>query len=126
MARPAAKDLTPRELEVMQVFWQRGEATATNARDRLAIAGVDRAYVTVANLVRTLLEKGFLEQMNDERPFSYRPAKSFEDVSRTLVGDLVHRVFQGSREQLLLNVLKQRKLSSKERAMLRDILEEQE
>ena len=29
MARPPAKELTDRELQVMQVFWQHGEATAS-------------------------------------------------------------------------------------------------
>ena len=125
MARPAAKDLTDRELEVMQIFWQQGEATAAEVRDRLAAAGVNRAYVTVANLVRIVLEKGFLEQTSHERPFTYRAVKSFDDVSHSLVSDLVRRVFQGSREQLLLNVLKRRRLSAKERALLREILEEQ-
>jgi BlaI family transcriptional regulator, penicillinase repressor len=124
MARPAAKDLTDRELEVMQVFWQHGEATAAEVRDLLASAGVDRAYVTVANLIRIVLEKGFLQQTNDERPFSYRAVKSFEDVSHSLVSDLLRRVFHGSREQLLLNVIKQRRLTAKERALLREILEE--
>jgi len=125
MARPPAKELTERELQVMQVFWNRGEATATEARDLLATAGLDLAYVTVANLIRTVLEKGFLEQTNDERPFSYRAARSFDEVSHSLVGDLLRRVFQGSREQLLLNVLKRRRLTAKERALLREILEEQ-
>ncbi len=125
MARPAAKDLTDRELEVMQIFWQQGDATAAEVRDRLAAAGVDRAYVTVANLIRIVLDKGFLEQTNHERPFTYRAVKSFDDVSHSLVSDLVRRVFQGSREQLLLNVLGRRRLSAKERALLRDILEEQ-
>ena len=43
MARPPAKDLTERELEVMHVFWQSGEQTAAEARDRLAAAGLDRS-----------------------------------------------------------------------------------
>ena len=59
MARPPAKDLTERELEVMHVFWKHGEATAALARDRLADAGLDRTYTTIANLVRLLHEKGF-------------------------------------------------------------------
>jgi BlaI family transcriptional regulator, penicillinase repressor len=126
MARPSAKELTERELEVMQVFWQQGEATAAEARDRLAAAGLDLAYVTVANLIRIIADKGFLKQTNEERPFSYRPAKSFEDVSSSLVRDLVARVFQGSREQLLLNVLKRRRLTAKERTLLEEILKEQD
>src|SRR5262249_36003391 len=59
MGRPAARDLTERELEVMHVFWSRGEATAAEARDRLAESGLDRTYTTIANLVRGLNEKGF-------------------------------------------------------------------
>ena len=73
MGRPPAKDLTERELEVMHVFWSRGEATAAEARDRLAATGLDRTYTTIANLVRGLHDKGFLRQVNDERPFVYRP-----------------------------------------------------
>jgi BlaI family transcriptional regulator, penicillinase repressor len=126
MARPAAKELTQRELEVMHVFWKRGELTAIAARDLLAAQGIDRAYVTVANLVRILVEKGFLEQTNAERPFLYRPVRKFHDVSRNLVRDLVQRVFHGSREELLVQILGQKKLTAKERAVLEQILKEQE
>jgi BlaI family transcriptional regulator, penicillinase repressor len=126
MARPAATELTQRELEVMHVFWKRGELTATAARDHLAAQGIDRAYVTVANLVRILVEKGCLEQTNIERPFQYRPARAFQDVSRNLVRDLVNRVFLGSREELLVQILGQKKLTAKERAAIEQILKEQD
>jgi BlaI family penicillinase repressor len=125
MARPPAKDLTDRELEVMHVFWKHGEATAGEARDRLAAAGLDRTYPTVANLVRILLEKGFLEPVTAERPFRYRPVRSYEDVSGRLLGDLVQRVFRGSREQLLVRLVGERKLTARERAVLEAILMEQ-
>lgn len=127
MGRPPTKGLTERELEVMHVFWKRGGITASEARSDLAKRGVDRAYVTVANLVRILVEKGFLEPTNDERPFLYRPVRSFGEVSQSLVGDLVNRVFQGSRKQLLVNLLSgPEKLTEQERALLKEILEEQE
>src|SRR5262245_14852334 len=121
MVRPAAKELTERELEVMHVFWKRGELSAAAARDGLAELGIDRAYVTVANLVRLLEEKGFLEQTNEERPFTYRPVRAFKDVSRSLVRELLERVFHGSREELLVQVLGQKKLTAKERAVLMQI-----
>ena len=125
MARPAAKDLTDRELEVMHVFWRHGEATPAEVRDRLAEAGLDRAYTTVATLVRILHEKGFLKQRNTERPFRYVPARSYEDVSGRLLGDLVQRVFRGSREQLLVRLVGERKLTDQERSVLEAILKEQ-
>ncbi len=126
MARPPAKELTERELEVMHVFWSSQELTAAEARDRLAEGGRDLAYTTVATQVRILLDKGFLVQVNTDRPFRYRAARSYEDVSRRLLGDLLNRVFRGSREQLLVRLMEQDELSIEERARLREILRETE
>jgi len=126
MARPAAKELTNRELEVMQVFWKLGAITAQEARDELARTGIDRAYTTVATQVRILAEKGFLKQTTDERPFLFVAARSYEEVSRRLLGDLLDRVFQGSRELLLVSLMEREKLSAKERARLEKLLKEQQ
>ena len=124
MGRPRAKELTERELEVMQAFWKHGEGTAAEARDRLAEEGLDRAYPTIANLVRVLFEKGLLVPINSERPFRYRVVKSFEEVSSNLVKDLLERVFGGSREQLFVRLLEQKKLTAEERRVLERLLKE--
>jgi predicted transcriptional regulator len=126
MARPPAKELTERELEVMHVFWEQGPRTAAEVRDILATDGRDLAYTTVATLIKILVDKGFLKQTNEERPFIYKPIRSFDEVSRRLVGDLLNRVFQGSREEMLVRLLDNKKLSAKERELLRQILRETE
>jgi BlaI family transcriptional regulator, penicillinase repressor len=122
MARPRARELTERELEVMHVFWNRGEMTVASVRDALCDAGLDRAYTTVATLVRILTDKGFLVQTNQERPFSYRPVRSYEEVSRKLLGEMLERVFRGSRAQLLVRLMEQKALTAQERALLEEIL----
>ncbi|MCR9294222.1 MAG: BlaI/MecI/CopY family transcriptional regulator [bacterium] len=122
MVRPS-KEMTERELEVMHVYWEHGELTANEARDCLAESGVDRAYPTVANLVRILVDKGYLRPTNDQRPYRYEPIRSFAEVSSGFIGDLVKRVFQGSREQMLVHLFgRQESLSDKERELLRSIL----
>ncbi len=125
MARPRAKELTERELEIMQVFWSDGEASATEVRDALESNGRSLAYTTVATLIRILSEKGFLQQTHDERPFRFAPTRSFEEVSGNMLGDLMQRVFGGSREQLLIRLLDQKKLSKKEREVLESVLKGQ-
>ena len=102
----------------MHVFWSTGQGTAAEIRDQLAAGGRELAYTTVATLIRILSDKGFLEQTNAERPFVYRPVRSFEDVSRNIVGDLVQRVFRGSRQQLVVRLLEERPLTAEERAIL--------
>jgi BlaI family transcriptional regulator, penicillinase repressor len=124
MASLPARELTERELEVMHVFWSTGQSTATAARDQLATAGRDLAYTTVATLVRILLDKGFLEQTNAERPFQYRPTRSFQEVSGSMVGDLVERVFRGSRELLLVRLLEERPWTAEERVALQALVKQ--
>ncbi len=122
MARPKAKELTDRELEIMHVLWRTGKLTAAEVRDQLADAGRDLAYTTVATLIRILTEKGFVEPVNDQRPFVYRAVRSFQEVSGRLVHDLVDRVFGGSREQLLVRLVEDHELTGKERELLEQIL----
>ena len=122
MARPKAKELTERELEIMHVFWDRGESTAADIRDALETQGRELAYTTVATLVRILLDKHFLTQTGFERPFRFKPVRTFEEVSRSLLGDLVQKVFGGSRSRLLVQLLGEEKLTPKERQRLQEIL----
>ncbi|MCH8999709.1 MAG: BlaI/MecI/CopY family transcriptional regulator [Proteobacteria bacterium] len=125
MARPRAKELTERELELMHAFWQQGEITVAQAREVLNQSDHTLAYTTVATLVRILTNKGFLKQTNQHRPFRYQPVRSFEEVSGSLLGELMQNVFGGSREQLLMRLVDQKKLTSEELALLEDVLREQ-
>ena len=126
MNRPTAETLTERELEVMHIFWSQGELTAQSARDHLESQGRNLSYTTVANLCRILWEKEFLKRIGDVRPFSFKPSRSFHEVSGHLVSDLIHKVFQGSREQLLLQVIGNQKLSAKKRQLLTQLLDSEE
>lgn len=124
MARPKAKELTERELEVMHVFWDRGESTAAEVRDVLETQGRELAYTTVATLVKILLDKQFLTQTSDERPYRFRPARTYEEVSRSLLGDLVQKVFGGSRAQLLVRLFEEEQLTGDEKQRLKEILDD--
>lgn len=125
MARPRARELTERELEIMHIFWERGETTAQDVRDRLALGGRDLAYTTVATLIRILHGKGCLHQTNDQRPFRYIAARTFEDVSGNLLREMLQRVFGGSREALLVRLIEDRRLTAKERRAIEAILREE-
>jgi predicted transcriptional regulator len=122
VARPKSKELTERELAVMRHFWDAEEATAEEARTALEESGETLAYATVANVVRGLADKGVLEQINPLRPFRYRAARTFAEVSTSLVGDLVSRLFSGSRQAMLVQLFSDQKLSPQERDYLEQVL----
>jgi BlaI family penicillinase repressor len=125
MARPRVKELTQRELEIMHVFWRHGEQSAATVRERLAAdGGPDLAYTTVATLVRILVDKGYLRQTNEQRPFVYRPMRTFRDVSKRILGDVVNRVFHGSRKELLLQLMEDEELTDAELEILERLVQE--
>jgi len=124
MARPRAKDLTERELEIMQVYWDHGSLTAHQVRDKLETSGRKLAYTTVATLVKILVDKGFLEQETHQRPFLFRPLRSFKEVSGNIVSNLISSVFGGSRKELLVQLMERKKLTKAEKEYLKSVLEE--
>ncbi|XZE19054.1 BlaI/MecI/CopY family transcriptional regulator [Pirellulaceae bacterium SH449] len=126
MNRPPAEALTDRELEVMHVFWEDGQCTAQEARDCLEKRGRTLTYPTVANLCKILWEKGYLERLGESRPFEFRPTKSFQEVSSLFVADLLNRVFQGSRQKLLLHIVGTKKLTASKRKLLEELLANEE
>ena len=130
MVRPKSTELTDRELAVMQIFWQlssiEATETAEGARQKLADSGEELAYTTVANVVRGLCDKGFLKQISFERPFQFKAIKSFESVSSRLITDFVSRLFGGSREAMLVQLLERKKLTARERKYLKEVLKEED
>ena len=69
-----------------------------------------------------LAESDF-NRTGQERPFKFIPARTYEEVSRSLLGDLVQKVFGGSRTQLLMRLFEEEKLSAPERKRLKEILD---
>jgi hypothetical protein len=85
MARPASETPTPRELELLQVYWAAGKPlTAEETRQGLAERR-DLHYATVRNLSQILEEKGYLRQVGNEIPILHGPARSREDVTGAIV-----------------------------------------
>jgi predicted transcriptional regulator len=126
MARPRETELTQRELEIMHVFWRHGELTAAQVREHLSNRGRDLAYTTVATLVRILVDKGCLDATNEQRPFTYRHLRSYAEISQRILSDVVERVFQGSRTQLLLQLMEDDELSEEERTILERLVREEQ
>ncbi|MCA9194201.1 MAG: BlaI/MecI/CopY family transcriptional regulator [Planctomycetales bacterium] len=120
MARPKSTELTERELEIMQVFWQQTDTplTIADVQRELNSDARELAYTTVATLVRILVNKGFLTQTTERRPHEFSHTRTHAEVSGRLLKDLVQRVFGGSAEALLLRLMEDQELTASERKRL--------
>ena len=110
---------TDRELDVMSVLWDVGPATVAQVRERIAD---DLAYTTVLTVLRTLEQKGYVGHTEDGRAHRYKPLVKREVAGRTALRRLVEKVFDGSPELLLTQLVSDKNLSDEELRRLRKLL----
>lgn len=112
---------TDRELDVMSVLWDAESATVAEVRERLAD---QLAYTTVLTVLRTLEQKGYVGHTGEGRAHRYHPLVKHETASRSALRRLVAKVFDGSPELLMTQLVSDKNLSDKELRRLRQILEQ--
>ena len=123
MARKKSPNLTDAELRLMDVVWEKGEATVSEVAEALP-RDLGLAYNTVLTTMRILEEKGFLRHTKSKegRAFVYRAVVGRNEASRTALRYLVSRFFRNSPELLVLNLLEDEELSRKELRRIRTLL----
>jgi BlaI family transcriptional regulator, penicillinase repressor len=118
----SALHLTPRELDIMGVLWELGEATVTEVRDRI---DPDLAYTSISSMIRTLELKGYVAHRRGEgKTHIYYPAVDPETAGESVLGRILDKVYGGSPIKLLAHLVDQRKLSEKEIARMRELLKQ--
>jgi len=125
LPRKKSPTLTEAELRLMNVLWQRGEATVSEVVNALA-KDSRLAYSSVLTTLRILERKGYVRHRKLGRAFVYQPLVAREDAQRSAVRFVVSRFFKNSPELLVLNVLENEELSSKELRKLRKLIDEAE
>ena len=110
---------TDRELDVMNVLWDTGSATVAEVRERLSD---DLAYTTVLTVLRTLDQKGYVAHIGEGRAHRYRPLVKRAAAGRSALRRLVEKVFDGSPELLLTQLVSDKNLSDEELRRLRKLL----
>jgi BlaI family transcriptional regulator, penicillinase repressor len=112
--------LTQRELDIMSVLWDLGEATVTEVRDRV---DPNLAYTSVSTMIRMLEMKGYVSHRRGEgKTHVYFPAIDPETAGESALGRVLDKIYGGSPIKLLAHLMEQNKLSDKELARMRDLL----
>ena len=112
--------LTQRELDIMSVLWELGEATVTEVRDRV---DPDLAYTSISSMIRTLEMKGYVSHRRGQgKTHVYYPVIAAEKAGETVLGRVLDKVYGGSPIKLLAHLMDQHRLSDKELARMRELL----
>ena len=112
--------LTQRELDIMSVLWELGEATVTEVRDRV---DPNLAYTSISSMIRTLEIKGYVSHRRGEgKTHVYLPAIDAEAAGESVLGRVLDKVYGGSPIKLLAHLVERHRLSEKELSRMRELL----
>jgi predicted transcriptional regulator len=121
MARHKTPRPTDRELAILGILWDKGPSTVREVNEAMS-RDEDIGYTTTLKLMQIMTDKGLLLRDESERTHIYRTAIPEEKMQRQLVGDLLNRAFSGSAEKLVMRALSAKKVSAKELARIRKLL----
>jgi len=123
MARHKKPRPTDRELTILQILWDKGPSTVREVNEAMN-KDEDTGYTTTLKLMQIMTEKGLLRRDDSHFKHVYKPTITEEKAQKQLVGDLLERAFSGSAEKLVMRALSAKKVSEKELARIRKLLDE--
>jgi BlaI family transcriptional regulator, penicillinase repressor len=112
---------TDRELDVMDVLWEHGASTVAEVQ---ALLADELAYTTVLTILRTLEEKGHVAHEEEGRAYRYYSLVERDEAGASAVQRLMRKLFRGSPELLLTQLVAQRGLTREQLETMRGMLDE--
>ena len=102
MPRTPSKTFTEKELEILKVLWELGEATTRQIQEKLP---GDRHYNSVLTIVRVLERKGHVTHRVAGKTHIYRARQLPEKSRGRVLSHLIKQVFGGSTASLVLHLV---------------------
>jgi BlaI family penicillinase repressor len=119
------EDLTDLELDIMQVFWTRGDATAAEVTTQLQDTR-PLADTTVHTVLANLRKKGVIEPIPTiERATRYRATVEKRQVADRRLKDVLSSFFGGSPRHMVLHLLKNEAIDEVELQEIRKLFREE-
>jgi predicted transcriptional regulator len=116
---------TAAELDLLQILWPLGAATAKQVHLAFLKERPDVTYATVLRLMQIMHTKGLLIRDESERSHVYAPAQAQDSLQTNLLKDLIQKAFSGSAKALVMAALKSG-ISKKEREEIESLLKEED
>ncbi len=96
------RDLSRRERQILDILYQRGQATAAEVQNALP---EPPSYSAVRALLRILEEKGHVRHQQDGPRYVYLPTVARDNAKRSAMRHMLKTFFDGSTEQAISALL---------------------
>ena len=123
MPRRKSGQMTPLELEIMQVLWETGPASVQTVQHQLKR---ELAYTTVQTMLTVLHRKQKVKRTLKDKAYIYTPAVTRTKFTGQAVREFIDRLFGGSAEGLVMSLLQEKHLTPEKLASLHELIEKEE
>ncbi len=119
------KTPTELELEILKVLWERSPLTVREVQEGLASGGVGRelAHTSVITMLHIMVRKKLLRSKKEGKSYLFWPQVSEDQVGQGVLGDVLKRVFDGSAQNVVLNLLEVANLDAEQLADLKRLID---
>ena len=121
MAKQKVVRPTESDLEILQVLWDKENATVREVHEILLLSK-DAGYTTTLKLLQIMHEKGLVSRNDSSKTHIYQPAVSREKTQKHFVGKMINNLFSGSPAQLVMQALGNHKASRDELEEIQKLL----
>jgi len=111
--------LGDRELDIMGVLWDLGSGTVAEVRRKLP---ADLAYTTVLTILRNLEAKELVSHTAEGKAHRYVPRVARTTARRSALTRMLDKLFHGSPEQLVAQLVEDEQFSAADLKRLREML----
>ena len=122
MARPGSEHPTELELALLKVLWQAAPQTVESVRETLAASGRELTYSSVITMLNIMVRKKYLKRTKRGRAFEFTPLVEEQGIHRRMLDDLVNRVFDGSAQAVMLELLQTSDVNADELNAIRRLI----
>jgi predicted transcriptional regulator len=117
------KNLTKAELQLMNILWDKGEATVSELIEVMGDA--EPAYTTLLTLMQVLTRKDVVHPERSSKCHVYHALLSREDYINSLMHETSESLFHGSVRSFFSYFVKSEKLSKEELQKILDEMSEE-
>jgi BlaI family transcriptional regulator, penicillinase repressor len=116
---------TDSELEILQILWQKNQATVREVNDQINLSK-ETGYTTTLKLMQIMNEKGLVIRDASEKQHVYSANISESDTQKSILNKFIETTFQGNAMNLVMQALGNHKASDSDLLELKKLLSELE
>jgi BlaI family transcriptional regulator, penicillinase repressor len=123
---PKLPKISDTEWEIMNIVWNKAPLTAAEIIEALQASDASWHPKTAKTLLNRLVQKKALGFKKEGRGYLYRPLVQREACLEAESESFLERLFGGSLKPMLAHLVERKKLSAKDIAELRQILDQED